>query len=39
MQVVVKRLLRNLGYSPDKQELATKMVLGQAKVARERWVA
>jgi type I restriction enzyme, R subunit len=32
MQVVDKRLLRNHGYPPDKQEHATQLVLAQADV-------
>ena len=35
MQVVVKRLLRNYGYPPDKQEHATQLVLAQAQVVCE----
>lgn len=39
MQVVVKRLLRNHGHPPDKQEHATQLVLAQAEVVCEGWVA
>jgi Domain of unknown function (DUF3387) len=39
MHVVVKRLLRNHGYPPDKQEHATQPVLPQAEVVREGWAA
>ena len=39
MQIVVKRLLRNHGYPPDKQEHATQLVLAQAEVVCEGWVA
>jgi type I restriction enzyme, R subunit len=35
MQVVVKRLLRNRGPPPDKQEHATQLVLAQAEVVCE----
>ena len=39
MRVVVKRLLRTYGYPPDKQERATQLVLEQAEVICEEWVA
>jgi type I restriction enzyme R subunit len=39
MRVVVKRLLRKYGYPPDKQEHATALVLAQAEVVCEEWVA
>jgi hypothetical protein len=37
--VLVKRLLRKHGYSPDKQEKATQTVLEQAEVLSEIWAA
>jgi type I restriction enzyme R subunit len=39
LRVVVKRILRKYGYSPDKQEKATLTVLEQAKVLSELWAA
>jgi len=39
MKVAVKRLLRQYGYSPDMEALATKLVLDQAKVFTEFEVA
>jgi Domain of unknown function (DUF3387) len=39
MQVVVKPLLRNHGYPPDKQDHATQLVSAQADVVCEEWVA
>jgi len=36
---LVKHLLRNHGYPPDKQEHATQLVLAQAEVVWEGWVA
>jgi len=39
MQVVVKRLLRHHGYPPDKQDCAPQLVLTQADVVCEGWVA
>jgi type I restriction enzyme R subunit len=35
MKVMVKRLLRQYGYPPDMQALATELVLEQAKVFTE----
>jgi type I restriction enzyme R subunit len=35
MRVMVKRLLRQYGYPPDMQALATELVLEQAKVFTE----
>ena len=32
MRVMVKRILKRYGYPPDKQEKATKTVLGQAEL-------
>jgi type I restriction enzyme R subunit len=39
LRVLVKRILRNHGYPPDKQEKATQMVLEQAEVLSEAWAA
>ncbi len=39
LRVLVKRVLRNHGYPPDKQELATKTVLEQAELIAPRWAA
>ncbi len=39
MRVMVKRLLRKYGYSPDKQEQATVLVLQQAEALSEEWAA
>jgi type I restriction enzyme R subunit len=39
MRVMVKRLLRQHGYPPDKQEHATQLVLAQAEVVCEEWAA
>jgi type I restriction enzyme, R subunit len=39
MQVVVKRLLGNHGHPPDRQEHATQLVLAQAEVVCQGWVA
>ena len=39
LRVIVRRVLRNSGYPPDKQETATKLVLEQAEVLSERWAA
>ena len=38
MAVVVKRLLRQYGYPPDKQAIATETVLQQAQLFTEEWV-
>jgi type I restriction enzyme R subunit len=37
MRVIVKRILRQHGYPPDKQEKATQTVLEQAEVLSEAW--
>src|SRR3989441_947014 len=37
LRVLVKRLLRQYGYPPDKQEKATRLVLEQAEVLSEGW--
>ena len=39
LRVLVKRILRQHGYPPDKQEKATRTVLEQAEVLSEGWVA
>ena len=39
LRAMVKRILRNHGYPPDKQEKATQTVLSQAEVLCDRWVA
>ncbi len=39
LRVRVKRVLRNHGYPPDRQESATKTVLEQAEVLSAAWVA
>jgi type I restriction enzyme, R subunit len=39
LRVLVKRVLRNHGYPPDKQEQATKTVLEQAELIAPRWAA
>ncbi len=39
LRVLVKRILRKFGYPPDKQERATRLVLEQAEVLSEAWVA
>ncbi len=38
LRVLVKRILRQHGYPPDKQEQATRTVLEQAEVLSEGWV-
>jgi len=38
LKVVVKRLLRQYGYPPDKQLLATENVLKQAELLADDWV-
>ena len=38
MKVIVKRLLRQYGYPPDKQAIATETVLKQAELFTEEWV-
>ena len=38
MKVLVKRLLRQYGYPPDKQVIATETVLQQAELFTEDWV-
>jgi type I restriction enzyme R subunit len=37
LRVIVKRILRQHGYPPDKQEKATQTVLEQAEVLSEAW--
>jgi type I restriction enzyme R subunit len=37
LRVIVKRILRNHGYPPDKQEKTTQTVLEQAEVLSEMW--
>ena len=37
LRVMIKRLLRKYGYPPDKQKIATDMVLEQAKLFAEDW--
>lgn len=39
LRVVAKRILREHGYRPDKQERATQTVLEQAEVLSEAWAA
>ncbi len=39
LRVLVKRILRNHGYPPDKQEKATQTVLEQAEVLSAEWAA
>jgi len=39
LRVVVKRLLRQYGYPPDKQLLATENVLKQAELLADEWAA
>jgi len=39
MRVMIKRLLRKYKYPPDKQEEAVKLVIEQAEVLSEGWVA
>jgi type I restriction enzyme R subunit len=36
---MVKRVLKQHGYPPDKQEKATQTVLGQAETLCEHWAA
>ena len=38
MRIIVKRLLRKYGYPPDKQAIATEIVLEQAKLFADEWV-
>ena len=38
LRVYVKRVLREHGYPPDKQEAATKTVLQQAEALSEEWL-
>jgi type I restriction enzyme R subunit len=38
MNVMVKRLLRQYGYPPDKQAIVTETVLEQAKLFADEWV-
>jgi type I restriction enzyme, R subunit len=37
LKVMIKRLLRKYGYPPDKQQMATDLVLEQAKLFAEDW--
>ena len=37
LKVIVKRLLRQYGYPPDKQKLATENVLKQAELLADDW--
>lgn len=37
LKVMVKRLLRKYGYPPDKQKMATDLVLDQAKLLADEW--
>jgi len=37
LRVMIKRLLRKYGYPPDKQKMATDLVLEQAKLFSEEW--
>jgi type I restriction enzyme R subunit len=37
MKVIVKRLLRQYGYPPDKQKIATETVLSQAELFADEW--
>jgi len=39
LRVLVKRILREYGYPPDKQEKATQTVLEQAEVLSGEWAA
>ncbi len=39
LKVIVKRLLRQYGYPPDKQLLATENVLKQAELLADEWAA
>lgn len=39
LRVIVKRILRKYGYPPDRQEQATQLVLDQAEVLSDGWVA
>jgi hypothetical protein len=39
MRAIVKRILREHGYPPDKQEQATLTVLAQAELLCKDWVA
>ena len=39
LRVLVRRILRKHGYPPDKQEKSTIMVLEQAELLSEGWVA
>ena len=39
LRVYVKRVLREHGYPPDKQEAATKTVLQQAEALSEEWLS
>ncbi len=37
LRVMVKRLLRKYGYPPDKQRMATDLVLEQAELLSDKW--
>jgi len=39
LKVIVKRLLRQYGYPPDKQLLATENVLKQAELLADEWAS
>ncbi len=39
LRVIVKRILRQYGYPPDKQEAATRTVIEQAEVLSQLWAA
>ena len=38
LRVIVKRLLRQYGYPPDKQKLATENILKQAELLAQEWI-
>lgn len=37
LRVIVKRILRQYGYPPDKQKLATENILKQAELFADEW--
>ena len=39
LKVIVKRLLRQYGYPPDMESLATENVLKQAELLADEWVS
>ena len=39
LRLMVKRILKQFGYPPDKQEMAVKTVIEQAELLTERWAA